>query len=258
MCVNLAFTVGASTDVTEGTGVESTYHGTIKRTVSESTPWWPRPPRASGPNVVVVVLDDVGFAQLGCYGSSIATPHMDALAGRGVRYTNFHATALCSPTRASLLTGRNHHSVGMGFLAAFDTGYPAYRGAVSSSAAMLPEILRDHGYGTYAVGKWHLTPPRAMSPAGPFDQWPTQRGFDRYYGFLWGEDDQYAPELWYDQHRVDPPRDPGYHVSEDFVRRSEEFVSDHVTARPDDPFFLYLAFGACHAPHQAPREYLDR
>ena len=206
----------------------------------------------------MILLDDVGFAQLGCYGASIRTPRMDALAAGGVRYTNFHVAALCSPTRASLLTGRNHHAVGMGFLAAFDTGYPGYRAAISPRAATLAEMLRDDGYGTYAAGKWHLTPPSQMSPAGPFDQWPTQRGFDRYYGFLWGEDDQFAPELWYDQHRVEVPGDPDYHLSRDLVRRSEQFLSDHMSARPDDPFFLYLAFGAGHAPHQAPRSYIDR
>jgi arylsulfatase len=207
--------------------------------------------------VVVVLLDDVGFAQLGSYGSSIATPNMDALARQGIRYTNFHVTALCSPTRACLMTGRNHHAVGMGFLAAFDTGFPSYRGEVTLNAATLPEMLRDAGYGTYAAGKWHLTPPLHMTPAGPFHQWPTGRGFDRYYGFLWGEDDQYHPELYYDQHRVDPPPAPDYHLSEDLVQRSEEFLADHMTARPEDPFFLYLSFGACHAPHQAPRQFID-
>ncbi|MBI4345511.1 MAG: arylsulfatase [Elusimicrobia bacterium] len=232
--------------------------GRIGPTVPESEPWWPRPARATGPNVVMIVLDDVGFAQLGCYGAAIRTPRIDRLAAGGLRYTNFHVAALCSPTRASLLTGRNHHAVGMGFLAAFDTGFPGYRGAISPAAATVAEILRDTGYGTLAVGKWHLTPPGQMSPAGPFRQWPTQRGFDRYYGFLWGEDDQWAPEIWYDQHRVDVGGVPGYHLSEDLVGRSKELLADHITARPDDPFFLYLALGAGHAPHQAPRSYIDR
>ena len=233
--------------------------GRIGRTVTESTPSWPRRPvRGDHPNVVLIVLDDVGFAQLGCYGSAIRTPRMDHLADGGLRYTNFHVAALCSPTRASLLTGRNHHAVGMGFLAAFDTGFPGYRAEVSPHAATLAEILHDAGYGTYACGKWHLAPPTAMTAAGPFDQWPTQRGFDRYYGFLWGEDDQWEPELWYDQHRVEVPDDPDYHLSADLVTRATEFVSDHVTGRPDDPFLLYLAFGACHAPHQAPPSYLER
>lgn len=238
--------------------IEPNFAGKVGSTVADSVACWPTPRvRGGRPNVVVILLDDVGFGQLGCYGSSIATPRIDALASGGLRYTNFHVTALCSPTRASLLSGRNHHSVGMGFLAAFDTGFPSYRADVSPAAALFPELLRDSGYGTYACGKWHLTPPRQMSPAGPFRSWPTQRGFDRYYGFLWGEDDQYAPELWYDQHRVEVPDRPGYHVSEDLVEKSCEFLSDHLTARPDDPFLLYLAFGACHAPHQAPAEFID-
>lgn len=234
--------------------------GGLGETVQESTPWWPPAirPRDGAPNVVVIVLDDVGFAQLGAYGASIATPNMDRLANGGLRYTNFHVTSLCSTTRACLLTGRNHHSVGVGFLADFDTGFPGYRGAVSVRAATLGEMLRDAGYSTYAVGKWHLTPPSQMSPIGPFHQWPTQRGFDRYYGFLWGEDDQWTPELWYDQHRVDPPRVDGYHLSEDLVDRSQEFLRDHISLAPDRPFFLYLAFGACHAPHQAPREFIEK
>ncbi|GAA0731270.1 arylsulfatase [Dactylosporangium roseum] len=237
----------------------SGFPGRIGRTVDDATPWWPPSRTGRGrPNVVLIVLDDVGFAQLGCYGSAIRTPRMDALAAGGVRYTNFHVAALCSPTRASLLTGRNHHSVGMGFLAAFDTGFPGYRAEVTPRAATVAEVLRDTGYGTYAAGKWHLAPPTQLTAAGPFDQWPTRRGFDRYYGFLWGEDDQFEPELWSDQHRVDVPDDPDYHLSEDLVRTACGFVADHVTGRPDDPFFLYLAFGACHAPHQAPPSFLDR
>ncbi|TDE14913.1 arylsulfatase [Jiangella asiatica] len=223
-----------------------------------SEPSWPAREPRQGPNVLLVLLDDVGFGQFGCYGASIATPTIDALAAAGLRFTNFHVPALCSPTRASLLTGRNHHSVGMGFLAAFDTGFPSYRGHVSPAAATIPEMLHGRHYGSYAVGKWHLTPPGQLSTAGPFDQWPTQRGFDRYYGFLWGEDDQWHPELFYDQHRVDTPDRPGYHVSEDLAARAQEFLADHLTSRPDDPFFCYLAFGACHAPHQAPRDYIDR
>lgn len=239
--------------------IEPDYGGRIGDVVAESEPWWPDPRDQTGrPNVVVILLDDVGFAQLGCYGASIHTPTMDALAREGLQFTNFHATALCSPTRASLLTGRNHHSVGVGFLAAFDTGFPNYRGRITPHAATLAEVMRDTGYGTYALGKWHLTPPSHMTPAGPFDHFPTQRGFDRYYGFLGGEEDQFAPELWADQHLVDTPDRDDYHLSEDLVDRAEQFLNDHRTARPEDPFLLYLSFGACHAPHQAPSAYIDR
>ena len=229
-------------------------------TVFDSQPHWPggKRPAADAPNIVWVVLDDCGFAQLGCYGSSISTPAIDRLAGGGLRYSNFHVTAMCSPTRACLLTGRNHHAVGMGYLADFDTGFDNARGAVSPQAATLAEMLRQGGYGTYALGKWHLVPPAECSPVGPFRNWPTQRGFDRFYGFLGGEDDQYAPELWYDQHHVPPPAREDYHLSEDLVDRAQEFLSDHVTTTPDRPFFLYLAFGACHAPHQASRAYIEK
>ena len=232
----------------------------IGRTVHESTPFWrkrPRPP-ADAPNIVWIVLDDLGFAQLGCYGSSIETPNIDRLAAGGLKYTNFHVTAMCSPTRSCLLTGRNHHAIGMGYLADFDTGFDNSRGAIAPEAATLAEMLGAGGYRNYALGKWHLTPPSHMSPAGPFQHWPTQRGFDRFYGFLGGEDDQWAPELWYDQHHVPPPPREGYHLSEDLVDRATEFLSDHLTAAPDTPYFLYLAFGACHAPHQAPQSFLDK
>lgn len=229
-------------------------------TVHEATPAWParRRPGPDAPNIVWVVLDDCGFAQLGCYGASIETPSIDALAAKGLRYTNFHVTAMCSPTRTCLLTGRNHHAAGMGYLADFDTGFDNARGAISPRAATVAEILKDNGYGTYALGKWHLVPPAQCSPVGPFDDWPTQRGFNRYYGFLGGEDDQWAPELWYDQHHVPPPPREGYHLSEDLVDRAQEFLSDHLCVMPDKPFFLYLAFGACHAPHQAPQSYIDK
>ena len=174
------------------------------------------------PNVVLVVLDDTGFAHLGCYGSTIETPNIDALAAGGLRFTGFHTTALCSPTRACLLTGRNHHAVGMRAISNFDTGFPNMRGAIPRSAATLAEILRDNGYATFAAGKWHLAPMAECSAAGPYTNWPLQKGFDRYYGFLQGETDQFFPELTCDNHFVDPPgtADDGYHVSEDIVDRS--------------------------------------
>ncbi|TFB51065.1 arylsulfatase [Cryobacterium tagatosivorans] len=228
-------------------------------TYRESTPAWrSHGGRPGAPNVVVVVLDDVGFGQLGCYGSSIETPTIDAIAAEGVRYSNFHVTPLCSPTRASLLTGRNHHSVGMGFIAGFDTGYDAYRGHMRAEAATLARMLKDDGYGTYAVGKWHLTPSADMTAAGPFEHWPLGRGFDRYYGFLWGEEDHFEPQLWEDNHVVDPPRRESYHLSDDLADRAIQYLGDHVSAAPERPFMLYLAFGAGHAPHQAPRDEIDR
>jgi arylsulfatase A-like enzyme len=238
------------------------FGGVIGPTVGESQPWWPDPPHPGeqAPDVVVVLLDDLGFAHLGCFGSDLVTPHIDALAVGGLRYTNFHVTPVCSPTRAALLTGRNHHTVGMRALSNFNTGFPNMRGKLTERATTTAEVLRDRGYATFAVGKWHLTPMDEASAAGPFDSWPLQRGFDRFYGFLDGETDQFSPDLVHDNHRVAPPRTPedGYHLSEDLVDRAIEMVHDSVSIRPDRPFFTYLAFGATHAPHQAPDDYLAR
>src|SRR5699024_6338798 len=212
------------------------------------------------PNVVFVVLDDIGFASLGCYGSEIATPAIDALARRGVQFTNFHATALCSPTRASLLTGRNHHAVGMAYLSHVDDGHTGYRGRIGHDSATPAEMLVDEGCNTMAVGKWHLAPMDQTTAAGPYDQWPLGRGFERYYGFLEALTDHYWPELTSDNHPVDPPAHPddGYHLSADLVDRSCQFVRDQTSIAPEKPFFLYLAFGATHTPFQAPAEFVER
>ncbi|MEO7939967.1 MAG: arylsulfatase [Burkholderiaceae bacterium] len=237
------------------------FGGRIARTTNESEPWWaPSRVPENAPNIVTVVLDDTGFSHLGCYGSTMATPHIDRIAAGGLRYTGFHTTALCSPTRACLLTGRNHHAVGMRAISNFDTGFPNMRGAIPKSAATLAEVLRESGYATYAAGKWHLAPMAECSAAGPFTNWPLQRGFDRFYGFLNGETDQFSPELICDNHAVAQPKSPanGYHFSEDVVDKAAGFVRDLRSLVPEKPFFLYLAFGAMHAPHQAPQSYLDK
>ena len=179
------------------------FGGVIGRTVAESKPWWPEPNFPKGaPNVVIVVLDDSGFAHFGCYGSTIETPNIDRLAAGGLRFTGFHTTALCSPSRACLLPGRNHHAVGMRAISNMDTGFPNMRGALPRSAATLAEILRDHGHATFAAGKWHLAPMAECTAAGPLHNWPLQRGFDRYYGLLQAETDQFYPELTSDNHFV--------------------------------------------------------
>ena len=240
---------------------EPDFRGHIGRTYRESTPSWPDPPAGlGGSNIVLVVLDDTGFGHFGCYGSELATPHIDALAEGGLRYTGFHTTALCSPSRAALLTGRNPHAVGMRGVSNWNTGFPHMRGGISPRAATVAELLRAQGYATYAAGKWHLAPMEECSAAGPHTNWPLQKGFDRYYGFLQGEADQFHPELTLDNGHVDPPGRPedGYHVSEDIVDRSIGWVNDLTSIRPDRPFFLYLAFGATHAPHHAPPSYLER
>ncbi|HTU73039.1 MAG TPA: arylsulfatase [Trebonia sp.] len=217
----------------------------------------PRPRPAPGaPNIVAIVLDDVGFAQLGCFGSGIATPNVDRLAAGGLRYNRFHVTALCSPTRAAFLTGRNHHAVGMGFLADIPLSYPGYSGRVPPSAAPLPRLLRDAGYSTLAVGKWHLTPRFERSAAGPFTAWPLGFGFERYYGFLNGDANHWAPLLVADNHYIDQPggADGDYHLSEDLAATAVRYLLDQQQAAPGKPFFLYFALGAAHAPHHvAPR-----
>ena len=209
--------------------------------------------------MLVIVLDDLGFAQLGCYGGDIATPNIDRLAAGGLRYRRFHVTALCSPTRACLLTGRNHHRVGMGFLTDIPIGFPGYNGRIPPSAATLPRLLRDAGYSTFAVGKWHLTPRWEESASGPFGRWPLGLGFERFYGFLGGDTNQWTPELVADNGFVAPPRTPdeGYHLTEDLADRAIRFIQDQHQATPDRPFFCYLATGAVHAPHQAPAAYID-
>ncbi len=227
----------------------------IGRTFSESVAAFPpRPKPVGAPNVVVVLLDDVGFAQLGAFGSDIATPNIDRLGAQGLRYQRFHVTALCSPSRASLMTGRNHHAVGMGFLCDTPTGFPGYSSRLPKTAVALPRLLRDAGWSTIAVGKWHLTPRMDRTASGPFETWPLGVGFERYYGFLHGDANHWTPTLVSDNHYVDPPARPedGYHLTEDLVDTALRFVFDQQHATPGKPFFLYLAPGVGHAPHHVP------
>ncbi len=206
----------------------------------------------------MIVLDDVGYSQLGCYGGDIETPAMDSLAAEGLRYANFHVTPLCSTTRACLLTGRNHHSVGVGRVVESTNGYPNTRGFISKEAANLAEILGTQGYQNLAAGKWHLASCDDTSPAGPYDHWPLQSGFDRFYGYLSGETNQWNPELILGNERIEPPSYENYHLSEGIISESCRWLRQLVSADPNKPFFLYTAFAAGHSPHHVPRNFADK
>lgn len=206
----------------------------------------------------MIVLDDVGYSHLGSYGGPIETPNLDKLASSGLRFTNFHTTALCAPTRAALLTGRNHHAVGLGTITEWATGYPGNYGNVPKSAATIAEVLKQNGYNTFALGKWHLTPYTAYTAAGPFDHWPLGMGFEKFYGFLGGATDQWAPLLVQDNQFVAPPRREGYHLTEDLVDHTIAYIRDQQQVSTGRPFFAYLALGTAHAPLQAPKDYIAK
>jgi arylsulfatase A-like enzyme len=252
--------VSRETDRTYPEG--SPFPGTIGRTVASSVPAWPRAPqpRPGSPNVVVVLLDDVGFAQFGCFGAEIETPVFDGLAASGLRYRDFHTTALCTPTRAALLTGRNHHANASGVIDSMARGFPGYHTKIPRENGFLSEILRLQGYATFALGKWHITPYHETAVGSTHETWPSGRGFDRFYGFLGGRTHQYVPDLIYDDHSITPPRsiEAGYHLNADLADRAIEFIGDLRAVSPDRPFFLYYCPGAGHEPHQVPREWADR
>lgn len=217
-------------------------------------------PSKGKPNVIYILLDDMGFAQLGCYGSTIHTPNIDRLAKEGLRYNNFHTTAVCSATRASLLTGANHHSVGINTTTEGRTGLRNAQGGIDPQFATIAEILKEYDYRTMAVGKWHLCGADEKTDSGPFHNWPLAKGFDTYYGFLSAHMDQWHPTLTRDNSMVSQPKDAkdGYHASEDFTENAIRYIYNHRFSYPEQPFFLYLAYGAMHSPHHAPKEYIDK
>jgi arylsulfatase A-like enzyme len=251
------------------------FDGTINIDVRESTPDWTpyeQPKAAPGsPNVLFIVWDDTGFGALSPFGGPIRTPTMDRLAKGGLRYTQFHTTALCSPTRASLLTGRNHTTVGMACICEATTGFPGSNGHIPFETATIAEVLSERGYNTYMLGKWHCCPEDETNMASTKRNWPTGRGFERYYGFLGGETNQWYPDLVQDQQFVDQPYDPPangsawadglgdrYHLSKDLVDRAIAMIADAKQVAPEKPFFMYFCPGANHAPHHAPKEWADR
>lgn len=238
------------------------FPGKIGTTIEESEPAWPVPKRANSeaPNVLFYVLDDVGYGQLKPFGGLIEAPAIERLAQNGLRYTDMHTTALCSPTRACIITGRNHHSNAMGSIGEWSTGYPGYNSRIPFENGFLSEILKEEGYNTFAIGKWHLCVSTEETPAGPYDTWPLGRGFERFYGFLAAETDQWYPDLTYDNHAVEQPKSPeeGYHLSEDLADKAIEFIGDAHANAPDKPFFLYYCPGAGHAPHHIFKEWADK
>ena len=240
------------------------FKGKIALDIRDSEPDWgpfvaPSAPE-NAPNVLYIVWDDVGIATWDCFGGLVEMPAMSRIAERGVRLSQFHTTALCSPTRASLLTGRNATSVGMAVVEEFTEGFPGISGRIPAETALISEVLVERGYNTYCVGKWHMTPLEESNLATTKRHWPLARGFERFYGFLGGETDQWYPELIYDNHPVEAPATPedGYHLSADLADKAIEFIRDSKVVAPDKPWFSYFCPGAGHAPHHVFKEWADR
>jgi arylsulfatase len=244
--------------------MSKTFKGKINVDIKDSIPDWepyaqPMAPDGA-PSILYVVLDDVGFSAMESYGGLIETPTIKRIADRGLKYTNFHTTALCSPTRSCLLTGRNHTTNSMACITEAASGFPNASGHIPGECAMLPEILGERGWNTYIVGKWHLTPEDEMNMASTKKDWPLGRGFERFYGFLGAETNQWYPDIVYDNHPVDQPSLPedGYHFSVDITDKAISFIQDAKVVAPDKPFFLYYALGAAHAPHHVPKDWADK
>jgi arylsulfatase A-like enzyme len=244
--------------------VTQPFKGTINIDIKDSTPDWdpfkqPMAPEGA-PSVLYVVLDDVGFSAMEPFGGLIETPNVKRIADRGLTYTNFHTTALCSPTRSCLLTGRNHTTNGMACITEASSGFPNANGHIPPECATIAEVLGERGWNTYIVGKWHLCPEDEMNLASTKRDWPLGRGFERFYGFLGAETNQWYPDLVYDNHPVSQPKLPedGYHFTIDITDKAIEFIRDAKAVAPDKPFFLYYAPGAAHAPHHAPKEWADK
>src|SRR5277367_373658 len=238
------------------------FGGVIKESAKDSTPWWPPrvvPPKGA-PNVLLIMTDDQGYGVPGTFGGVIPTPALDRIAAAGLRYTEFHSTALCSPTRAAIITGRNHHSVGFGVIGELSTGYPGYDSLIGPESATIGTILRDNGYATAWFGKDHNTPGfQYSSAAGPFEQWPSGMGFQYFYGFMGGETDQWEPYLFRDHTQIYPwVGKPGYNLTTDLADDAITYLRDLNAAAPDKPFFLYYVPGGSHSPHQPTQEWIDK
>jgi len=224
----------------------------------EAPPFFEVKAPKGAPNVVIVLIDDIGFGGPSTFGGPIQTPTLDALAAEGIAYNNFHTTALCSPTRNALKTGRNHHTTNTGSIMESSTGFPGNTGQVPNSVAPLAEMLRLNGYSTGAFGKWHETAAWETSVSGPFDRWPTHQGFDKFYGFIGGETDQWYPLIYDGVTRVTPPKMDNYHFTTDMTNQAVGWVKAQQSMTPDKPFFMYFATGAVHAPHHVPKEWIEK
>src|ERR1700689_5284147 len=238
------------------------FTGTVDIDARRSTPAWAPAVTApqGAPNIVLILVDEVGFSATSAFGGPIETPAFAALAKSGLRYNGFHVNAYCSPTRAALLSGRNAHQIGFGAIAERTAGFPGYNSLWPKSAASIAEVLKDNGYNTAAFGKWHNTPTWQVSPAGPFDRWPTSLGFQHFYGFLAGYDNQYFPRLFRDTVPIEPPHTPeqGYSLTTDMTDEAIRWLHQVDAVAPQKPFFLYYAPGATHTPHQVPKTWIAR
>jgi arylsulfatase A-like enzyme len=237
------------------------FGGEIGLQADQSKPYWPArvvPPQGA-PNVLLIMTDDQGYGVSGTFGGVIPTPNMDRIAQMGLRYTQFHSTALCSPTRAALITGRNHHSVGFGIISEQSTGYPGYDSVIGPESATIGTILKQNGYATSWFGKNHNTPSYQYSAAGPFDQWPSGMGFDYFYGFMGGETDQWTPYLFQNTTQVFPwVGKPGYNLTTDLADDAIAHIRRLNAAAPEQPFFVYYVPGGTHSPHQPTKEWIDK
>src|SRR6187431_2460783 len=213
---------------------------------------------AKAPNVVIVLIDDQGFGVSSAFGGPVMEPTLDKLAADGLKYNRFHTTALCSPTRTALLTGRNHHLNNAGAIMELATGFQGNTGIRPNSIAPLAEMLRLNGYSTAAFGKYHEAPPWEVSVSGPFTRWPTHSGFDKFYGFIGGETNQWAPLVYDGTIKVEPPHDPNYHFTTDMTNQAIQWIRSQQSLTPDKPFFTYFATGATHAPHHVPKDWIAK
>lgn len=239
---------------------QAPFTGTANRTLEGSTPQWPTQLRApkGAPNILLVLVDDAGYGNPSTFGGMVNTPNLDRVASEGLKFNRFHVTALCSPSRAALLSGRNQHAIGFGSVAEFAGGWPGYNAHWPASAASIGKILQSNGYATSCFGKWHLTPADAFGPTGPFDLWPNALGFGYFWGFLGGETDQFSPLLFENNTIVGAPKEKNFYFNTALSDRAMNWITQHQSSAPDQPFFMYYATGSSHAPHQVPAEWADK